>query len=41
MGEPVHVSVSVRNRGLCDINNIELKDSIVSGMHLTERLDTQ
>ena len=34
MGEPVHVSVTVRNEGLCDINNIVLKDSIVSEMHL-------
>ena len=36
MGKPVHVSVSVRNKGLCDINNIVLKDSIVSEMHLQE-----
>jgi len=36
MGKPVHVSVSVLNEGLCDINNIMLKDSIVSGMHLEE-----
>lgn len=34
MGENVPVSVTVRNRGLCDINNIVLKDSIVSNMHL-------
>ena len=33
MGKPVHVSVSVRNDGLCDINNIVLKDSIASEMH--------
>lgn len=36
MGEPVHVSVNVRNRGLCDINNIMLEDSIVSDMHLQQ-----
>jgi uncharacterized repeat protein (TIGR01451 family) len=34
MGESVFTSVTVRNAGLCDINNIMLKDSIVSGMHL-------
>ena len=34
MGEPVYVSVTVRNGGLCDINNIVLKDSIVSNMRL-------
>lgn len=34
MGEQVYVSVTVRNAGLCDINNIVLKDSIVSNMHL-------
>ncbi|AKB74187.1 hypothetical protein MSLAZ_0926 [Methanosarcina lacustris Z-7289] len=34
MGESVYVSVTVRNRGICDINNIVLKDSIVSNMHL-------
>jgi len=34
MGEPVYVSVSVRNGGLCDINDIVLKDSIVSNMQL-------
>ena len=34
MGEPVYVSVTVRNRGICDINNIVLKDSIISNMHL-------
>ena len=34
MGKPVHVSVNVRNEGLCDINNIVLKDSIASEMHL-------
>ena len=36
MGEPVYVSVTVRNGGLCDINNIVLKDSIVSNMHLQQ-----
>ncbi|AKB29484.1 hypothetical protein MSSIT_2765 [Methanosarcina siciliae T4/M] len=34
MGETVYVSVNVRNGGLCDINDIVLKDSIVSNMHL-------
>ncbi|MHC1754877.1 MAG: BatD family protein [Methanosarcina sp.] len=34
MGENVPVSVTLRNAGLCDINNIVLKDSIVSNMHL-------
>jgi len=34
MGEQVYVSVTVRNGGLCDINDIVLKDSIVSNMHL-------
>ncbi len=34
MGEQVYVSVTVRNGGICDINNIVLKDSIVSNMHL-------
>ncbi|WP_410510025.1 BatD family protein [Methanosarcina hadiensis] len=34
MGETVPVSVTVRNAGLCDINNIVLKDSVVSNMHL-------
>jgi len=36
MGENVHVSVTVRNRGLCDIDDIALNDSIVSGMRLKE-----
>jgi len=36
MGETVHVSVTVRNIGLCDIDDIVLNDSIVSGMHLKE-----
>jgi uncharacterized repeat protein (TIGR01451 family) len=35
-GETIPVSVSVRNNGLCDLNNIVLNDSIVSGMHLRE-----
>ncbi|MDD2613801.1 MAG: BatD family protein [Methanosarcina sp.] len=34
MGKPVHVLVSVRNEGLCDINDIIIKDSVVSDMHL-------
>jgi uncharacterized repeat protein (TIGR01451 family) len=33
MGEPVYVTVTARNGGLCDINDIKIKDSIVSGMH--------
>src|SRR5674476_2560 len=36
MGELVYVSVIVRNKGICDINNILLNDSIVSGMRLQE-----
>ena len=36
MGELVYVSVIVRNKGICDINNIVLNDSIVSGMRLQE-----
>jgi uncharacterized repeat protein (TIGR01451 family) len=32
----VYVSVTVRNGGLCDINNIALKDQIVSNMHLQQ-----
>ena len=34
MGKPVHVSVNVLNKGLCDISDIELKDSIASETHL-------
>jgi PGF-CTERM protein/uncharacterized repeat protein (TIGR01451 family) len=34
MGKPVHVSVNVLNKGLCDISNIALKDSIIPEMHL-------
>ncbi len=36
MGVTIPVSVTVRNTGICDINNIVLNDSIVSGMHLQE-----
>lgn len=36
IGEIIPVSITVRNKGLCDINNIVLNDSIVSGMHLQE-----
>jgi uncharacterized repeat protein (TIGR01451 family) len=36
MGETVPISVTVRNTGLCDLNNIVLSDSIVSGMYLKE-----
>lgn len=34
MGETIPVSVNVRNAGLCNINDIVLKDSIMSNMHL-------
>jgi uncharacterized repeat protein (TIGR01451 family) len=34
MGKPIHVSISVQNNGLCDINDILLKDSIASEVHL-------
>ena len=36
MGEPVYISVTARNRGLCNINNIAFKDSIISNMHLQQ-----
>lgn len=38
MGKPIHVSVNVRNRGLCDINRIQLKDSVISGMQPKEEI---
>lgn len=41
MGEQVYVSVTVRNAGLCDINNIVLKDQIVSGMRLKESVSLE
>jgi len=34
MGKPVHVTVNVRNEGVCDLNNIVLKDSIAPETHL-------
>lgn len=34
MGKPIHVSVNVRNEGLCDLDDIELKDSIAPETHL-------
>ncbi|HET8688919.1 MAG TPA: BatD family protein, partial [Methanosarcina sp.] len=34
MGKPIHVSISVQNNGLCDINDILLKDSIAPEVHL-------
>lgn len=34
MGQNVPVSVTVRNAGLCDINDIVLKDSLIPNMHL-------
>jgi uncharacterized repeat protein (TIGR01451 family)/PGF-CTERM protein len=34
MGKPIRVSVSVQNNGLCDINDIALKDSIAPEAHL-------
>ncbi|MGB9940134.1 BatD family protein [Methanosarcina sp.] len=34
MGKPIHVSISVQNNGLCDIDDIALKDSIASEVHL-------
>jgi len=39
MGEPVYVSITVRNGGLCDINDIELTDTLVSGMRLEEDME--
>jgi uncharacterized repeat protein (TIGR01451 family) len=36
VGETIPISITVRNKGQCDINNIVLNDSIVSGMHLQE-----
>ncbi|KKG10188.1 BatD family protein [Methanosarcina sp. 2.H.A.1B.4] len=41
MEEQVYVSVTVRNAGICDINNIDLKDQIVSGMHLKESVSLE
>lgn len=34
MGKPIHISVNVRNEGLCDLEDIELKDSIAPETHL-------
>ncbi|WP_440956426.1 BatD family protein [Methanosarcina sp. Mfa9] len=39
MGEPVYVSMSVRNGGLCAIKDIELTDTLVSGMRLEEDIE--
>ncbi len=39
MGEPVYVSVTVRNGGLCDIKDIELTDKLVSGMRFEEEME--
>jgi len=36
LGETVPVSISLRNSGICDLNNIVINDSVVSGMHLQE-----
>lgn len=34
MGKPIHISVNVRNEGLCDLDDIKLKDSIAPQIHL-------
>ena len=34
MGKPIHVSIGVQNDGLCDINDIALKDTIAPEVHL-------
>jgi uncharacterized repeat protein (TIGR01451 family) len=34
LGENVPISITVRNKGLCDIKHIVLNDTIVPGMHL-------
>ena len=34
MGKPIHVLVNVRNEGLCDLDDIEFKDSIAPETHL-------
>lgn len=34
MGKPIRISINVRNEGLCDIDNIILKDSIALETHL-------
>ncbi|MPM84043.1 hypothetical protein SDC9_131114 [bioreactor metagenome] len=36
MGETIPVSVNGRNAGLCDIDDIVLKDSVLSNMHLQD-----
>lgn len=36
MGKPVHVSVNIRNQGLCDIDEILLKDSLIPDMRFQE-----
>ena len=39
MGGQVYVAVTVRNEGICSIKNIELTDSLISGMKLKEDVD--
>jgi PGF-CTERM protein/uncharacterized repeat protein (TIGR01451 family) len=34
MGRPIRVSVNIRNEGLCDLDNIILKDSVAPETHL-------
>lgn len=41
MGKPVHVSVDIRNQGLCDINEILLKDSLSPDMNLQEETEME
>lgn len=38
MGEVVPVSVTIRNKGMCEIRNIALNDSIAPGLHLLENM---
>lgn len=37
MGKTIGVSLNVRNKGLCNIDNIQLKDSLLSEMQLKEK----
>lgn len=39
MDEQAYVTVTVRNEGICSIKNIELTDSLISGMKLQEDVD--
>ena len=41
MGKPVHVSLDIRNQGLCDINEILLKDSLSPDMNLQEETEME